>query len=114
MKKFITIAKHKPKTSKKKEGKILMLIDEIKDRIREEPSFDVYDVEYKRAEDKEKYGTSFDTYLNNKDFIFIKVNGGTFKVKRICEEFGRILFIYNGEQVSYNPKDITEITFPKD
>lgn len=91
-----------------------MLIEEIKDKIREEPLFDVYDIEYKRAEDKEKYGSSFDTHLNDKDFVFVTVNGGTFKVKRICEEYGRILFIYNFEQVSYKLEDIKSITFPKE
>ena len=91
-----------------------MMIKDIKDKISEEPSFDVYDIEYKSDKDKEKYGKSFDTYLNDKEYVYIKVNGGTFKVKRILEEYGRILFIYNGEQISYKPEDITEITFPKD
>ena len=91
-----------------------MLITEIKSKINEETSFDVYDIEYKKEKDKEKYGTSFDTYLNDKEYVYITVNGGTFKVKRIVEEYGRILFIYNGEQISYKPEDITEITFPKD
>lgn len=89
-----------------------MLISEIKDKIREEPSFDVYDIEYKSQEDKDKYGTSFDTYLNDKEYVYVCVNGGTFKVKRIVEEYGRILFIYNGEQISWKPEDITNIQFP--
>ena len=86
-----------------------MLVKEIMDKIKEDGLFDVYSIEYKRQEDKDKYGNSFDTYLNDKNYAYVKVNGGTFKCKRIVEEFGRILFIYNGEQISYNPQDIHEL-----
>lgn len=88
-----------------------MEIDEIKTKIRECDHFDVYDIEYKSDEDKEKYGKSFDTYLNDKDYVFITVNGGTFKVKRIVEEYGRILFIYNGEEIKFYPEGIMSIDF---
>lgn len=82
-----------------------MKIENITENIREEGSFEIHAIEYKSEHDKEKYGTSFDTYTD-KDYIWVKVNGGLFKCKRIVEEFGRILFIYNGEQISWKPEDI--------
>ena len=85
-----------------------MKIKDITDTIEKEGSFKVYPIEYKSNEDKEKYGLSFDTYTD-KDFIWVRVNGGLFKCRRICEEYGRILFIYNGEQISWKPEDITTL-----
>lgn len=85
-----------------------MEIKEIKEIIRQEKSYELYDIEYKRQEDKEKYGESFDTYTD-KEYIWVRVNGGLFKCKRICEEYGRILFIYNFEQISWKPEEITSL-----
>ena len=82
---------------------------EIIDTIRGYGFFEVYEIPYKKESDNRKYGKSFDTYLNDKEYVYVRVNGGHFKCKRIVEEFGRILFIYNGEQISWKPEDIQSI-----
>ena len=62
-------------------------------------------VEYKDEFDKEKYGQSFDA-MTNKDYKFIRVNGVEVKGKRIIEEYGSILIIYNGNQAQIKKEDI--------
>lgn len=80
-----------------------MEIETIKEILK--TKYTVRDVEYKTAEDKAKYGLSFEA-ITSKDFEFITVNGLTLKAKRIIEEFSYILFIYNGQQVTIKPADI--------
>ena len=82
---------------------------EIINRLEEDGTFEVYEIPYKSQEHKDKYGNSFDTHLNGKDYVYVRVNGGEFRVKRICEEFGRILFIYDGNQISWKPEAIQSI-----
>lgn len=85
-----------------------MLVTEVVTELKNSNKFDVRDVEYKAEEDKAKYGTSFEA-LANKDFYFVKVNDVTFKAKRIIEEYGLILFIYNGNQVEVEPSKIMSL-----
>lgn len=73
-----------------------------------EPGFETFEIEYKNPEHREKYGTSIEA-LSTGAFTFVKVNGGTFKAKRVVEEFGNIVFIYNGEQVSFKAEDIFSV-----
>ena len=85
-----------------------MKITEIKEKISENKNFELRDVEYKSEADKKKFGTSFEA-LCKKNYQFIKVNGLTFKTRRIIEEFGFILFLYNGTQIEAIPEDIISI-----
>ena len=85
-----------------------MLVTEVVTELKNSNKFDVRDVEYNAEEDKAKYGKSFEA-LANKDFNFIKVNDVTFKAKRIIEEYGLILFIYNGNQVEVEPSKIMSL-----
>ena len=85
-----------------------MLVTEVVTELKNSNKFDVRDVEYKAEEDKAKYGKSFEA-LANKDFNFVKVNDVTFKAKRIIEEYGLILFIYNGNQVEVEPSKIMSL-----
>lgn len=73
-----------------------------------ETGFETFEIEYKNPEHKRKYGSSFEA-ISKGAFTFVKVNGGTFKAKRVVEEFGNILFIYNGEQVSFKAEDIFSV-----
>ena len=85
-----------------------MLVTEVVTELKKSNKFDVRDVEYKAEEDKAKYGKSFEA-LAKKDFNFVKVNDVTFKAKRIIEEYGLILFIYNGNQVEVEPSKIMSL-----
>lgn len=73
-----------------------------------EQGFKTFEIEYRNPEHKEKYGTSFEA-ITDGAFAFVKVNGGTFKAKRVVEEFGNVVFIYNGEQVSFKLEDINSV-----
>lgn len=86
-----------------------MLVTEVVTELKKSNKFDVRDVEYKAEEDKAKYGKSFEALATDKDFNFIKVNDVTFKAKRIIEEYGLILFIYNGNQVEVEPSKIMSL-----
>ena len=81
-----------------------MKISEIT-KILKDKGFEVFSIKYITREDQEKYGESFDAECEN-EFKFVKVNKGEFKAKRIIEEYGSIVFIYNGEQVSFKKEDI--------
>lgn len=85
-----------------------MLITEIKLNLRESNKFKVRNILYKSKEDREKYGESFEA-MSHKDFCYIEVNFLTFRVKRIIEEYGMILFIYNGNQIEIEPENITTL-----
>ena len=72
--------------------------------------FTVVDLTEKRPEMyQEKYGVSFDTFIDDREYLYAIVNGGKFKCARVCEESGSILFIYNGEQIRYDPQDIQKV-----
>lgn len=86
-----------------------MDIDEIIGIFDENELFSVYEVSYKAQKDKDKYGKSFDASLKSKDYVYICVNKGTFKAKRVIEEFGCIIFIYDGNQISWKTEDIESI-----
>ena len=82
-----------------------MLKKDLMDKLEKEPKFEYMTVVYKSQEDKEKYGLSFEALAKN-DFEEIRVNGETYKAKRIIEEFGLILLIYDFNQVEFIPADI--------
>ena len=72
--------------------------------------FTVFDITEKRpVEYQEKHGVSFDTFIDDREYLYVTVNGGKFKCARACEENGSILFIYNGEQIRYDPQDIQKV-----
>lgn len=85
-----------------------MLINEITLTLRESNRFTVRRVLYKSKEDREKYGKSFEAICHN-DFCYVKMNNALFKVKRIIEEYGQILFIYDGNQIEIYPEDIISL-----
>lgn len=89
---------------------IIMKYEEIKTLVKNANDWDYREIEYKRETDQEKYGTSFDAIFKD-DYQYIKVNGLTFRCKRIIEEFGLILFLYNHNQIEINPTDITTLEF---
>ena len=82
-----------------------MLKKNLMEKLEKDPKFEYRTVEYKSQEDKDKYGLSFEAITKN-DFEEVIVNGETYKAKRIIEEFGLILMIYNFNQVEFKPKDI--------
>ena len=91
-----------------KKDEILKMIGECKD-IRNNSLFEIQKISYKDEKDIETYGDSFSAILHSKDFIFVKVNGVEFKTKRITEDFGSILFIYNFNQVKVKIEEIYKL-----
>lgn len=87
-----------------------MKTQEVKETLKTNQELTVRTINYKSSEDIKKYGESFEA-TTQKEFIYITVNNLTFRVKRIIEEYGLILFIYNFNQIEINPKDIKTISF---
>lgn len=88
---------------------LIMKVNEIIDEIIETGLFDVHLVEYKYKEHRRVYGTSFDATLKHGDYVRMLVNEEEVLAKRIIEEFGKILFIYDFKQKEYLPEHIKTI-----
>lgn len=84
-----------------------MEIKEITE-ILENNKFVTRTVEYTDEFYKEKYGSSFDA-MTSGNYKTIKVNCVEVKAKRIIEEFGSIVFIYNGNQVSIKKEELIKL-----
>lgn len=84
-----------------------MNIDEIKKILSDSGKFKVRDVEYNTIELREKYGLSFEAKAE--EVYIVKINNLECLCIRCIEEFGKLLCIWNGTQVSIKLEDIISL-----
>lgn len=83
-----------------------MNINEIK-KILRDGKFKVRDVEYNTIELSQKYGLSFEATVE--EVCVVKINNVECRCIRCIEEFGKLLCIWNGTQVSIKLEDIISL-----